>query len=152
MTTAHFKAKNRKAVIFFDCHYSNIDPLTPSNIENCCKQLNIEIIDIIYKYKKADSINFEMLLHKIKQNNESLIVVIGKDTYNLPDNLISCVILGTLTRLKLIEIYVCRETFKKGDNQGSITLVPYDNANINLIAIAISHLELIIKNHQQQQS
>jgi len=150
MTSTHFKVKNRKAVIFFDCHYSNIEPLTPSNIENYCKQLNIEIIDIIYKYKKADSINFEILLHKIKQNNEPVIVVIGKDTYNLPDNLISCAILGTLTRLKLIELYVYREDFQKGDNQGSITLAPYDNANANLIAIAISYLELIVKNQQQK--
>jgi len=148
MTSTHFKVKNRKAVIFFDCHYSNIDPLTPSNIENCCKQLNIEIIDIIYKYKKADSINFEILLHKIKQNNEPLIIVIGKDTYNLPNNLISCAILDTLIRLKLIEIYV----YKEDDKQKNITLVPYDNANIDLIALAVSNLELIIKNQQQQKS
>ncbi len=150
MTTTHSKTQNRKAIIFFDCHYSNIESLTISNIENCCMQHNIEIIDTIYKYKNTDSINFEILLHKLRQNNKPLIIVIGTDTYNLPNNLISCAILGTLTRLKLIEIYVYREAFKEGNRQRNITLAPYDNANTNLIAIAVSNLELIVKNQQQK--
>ncbi|GAB4165608.1 MAG: hypothetical protein Tsb006_5130 [Rickettsiaceae bacterium] len=140
MTTDNLKPKNQKAVIFFDCEYSDINPNTPPRIERFCLENNFDLLSSFYKYNNEfEFIRFEGLLHKldqtIKMQLAPLVVIIGEYTYQQQENLLSSAALGILKSLNLIELYV----YTEDEEQQQLTIKPYDDKS-NLIEIAVTHL------------
>ena len=140
----------KKAVIFFDCIYDDINPITSWKVEKFCMQNDFELINVIYKYGgDLDFLHFESLLLKLRQvmktTRNPLIVIIGEYTYNKQENMISCAILGALKSLKLIELYV----YKEKAECNSIVINQYEVIGHNLIEKAIEHFKLLQKSNNK---
>ena len=141
MTTINIKLPSQKVIIFFDCHYRQIDIEEFFDLNAYCDQNNYDIVNVIYRNEEEQGMHYEMLLHNIKKSQEKLKIIIEKNYCKSPKSLISSTLLGSLERLELIDVYV----YHQNDQDNKATISPYDKyCKQSLIGTSISLLKHLI--------
>lgn len=128
MATTNITSPNKRVIVFFDCNHPEVSIPQASDIQSYCKKNNWQILTIIHKCSDHAPIDYGFFLHEIKQHKYigKVTVIIGKNTYELPENIISCTIFGALERLELIDVYVCNYNAQINGESKKIVLNPYD--------------------------
>lgn len=149
MNTVNTTLQHKKVIIFFDSSHTGVNVPRLRDIEVYCLKHNLDVLNITYKNFGYAAIDYNFLLHKVKyyKSVENIAIVIGKDTYQMPENVISCAIFGALERLNIIDVYVCSYSTCANGKSNTIIINPYDEEKENnLLDRAISSLNHLTSN------
>ena len=138
------KEERKKVVIFLDSENNRLGALKLFKIGRYCAKNNWDVLSITNNYSMNNALPYKIFLNDFKQYKYigEVKAIIIKDTYELPENLISCAIFGALEMLEIIEVYVLEYDSQTKDKSKRIQINPYSKVNdVNLMDQAVISLE-----------
>jgi len=119
------KEERKKVVIFLDSENNRLGAFKLFKIGRYCAQNNWDVLSITNNDSMNNALPYKIFLNDFKQYKYvgGVKAIIIKDTYEAPENLISCAIFGALEMLEIIEVYVLEYDSQTKDKSKRIKLI-----------------------------